>query len=70
MAALMSSIPGKKKIMKEAAVPPTMCRTAPKSDTCTPTVTLPLAYELLKWIDNANVPTVSVQSWKARPLHF
>lgn len=35
IAALISSMPGRKKIMKEAAVPPTMCSTAPRSFTCT-----------------------------------
>ena len=33
MAAFTSNSPGRKKIMKEAAVPPTMCKTAPRSDT-------------------------------------
>lgn len=33
MAASMSSSPGRKKIMKLAAVPPIMCRTAPRSVT-------------------------------------
>ena len=35
MAAFMSSIPGKKKIMNAAAVPPTRCSTSLKSVTCT-----------------------------------
>ncbi len=33
IAALISSKPGRKKIMYEAAVPPTMCSTAPRSVT-------------------------------------
>ena len=34
MAAFTSMSPGRTKIMKEAAVPPTMCSTAPRSLTC------------------------------------
>jgi hypothetical protein len=34
IAAFIRSRPGNKKIMKEAAVPPIICNTAPKSVTC------------------------------------